>query len=49
MFEAREFVEVGDLRIPVTRKDIKHVHIAVYPTDGAVTISAPLCSHGLRG
>ena len=42
MLEAREFVEVGDLRIPVTRKDIKHVHIAVYPPDGAVAISAPV-------
>lgn len=42
MLESQEFLEVGDLRIPVTRKDIKHVHIAVYPPDGAVTISAPL-------
>lgn len=41
MPEPQEFLEVGGLRIPVNRKDIKHVHIAVYPPDGAVTISAP--------
>ena len=42
MLESQEFLEVGDLSIPVTRKDIKHVHIAVYPPDGAVAISAPV-------
>lgn len=42
MLETREFVEVGDLRIPVTRKTIKHVHIAVYPPDGDAAISAPV-------
>ena len=36
-----EFIAVGDLNIPVRRKNIKHVHIAVYPPDGYVCISAP--------
>ncbi len=42
MRESQEILEVGGLRIPVSRKNIKHVHIAVYPPDGAVTISAPV-------
>lgn len=42
MFDRQEMLEVGDLRIPVRRKAIKHVHIAVYPPDGAVSISAPI-------
>ena len=37
-----EFIAVGDLNIPVSRKNIRHVHIAVYPPDGYVCISAPL-------
>lgn len=41
MCDAQEILEVGDLRIPVRRKAIKHVHIAVYPPDGYVSISAP--------
>lgn len=42
MPEQQEFLEVGNLRIPVLRKPIKHVHITVYPPDGRVSISAPL-------
>lgn len=41
MCDAQEILEVGDLRIPVRRKAIKHIHIAVYPPDGYVSISAP--------
>lgn len=41
MCESQEILEVGDLRIPVRRKAIKHIHIAVYPPDGDVFISAP--------
>lgn len=33
---------VGDIRIAVTRKRIKHVHLRVHPPDGRVTISAPM-------
>lgn len=42
MSEQQEILDVGGLRIPVNRKNIKHVHIAVYPPDGAVAISAPV-------
>lgn len=42
MCESQEILEVGGLRIPVRRKAIKHVHIAVYPPDGDVFISAPI-------
>lgn len=33
---------VGDQTVDVVRKPIKHVHLAVYPPDGRVRISAPL-------
>ena len=33
---------VGDIRIEVTRKRIKHVHLRVRPPNGEVTISAPM-------
>ena len=42
MCSSTDFIAVGDLNIPVRRKNIKHVHIAVYPPDGYVCISAPL-------
>ena len=42
MCDSTESITVGDLEIPVRRKDIKHVHIAVYPPDGHVRISAPV-------
>jgi predicted metal-dependent hydrolase len=32
---------LGDLHVDVVRKDIKHVHLSVYPPDGRVRISAP--------
>src|SRR5262245_56868530 len=32
---------VGDLSVDVVRKDIKNVHLAVYPPTGRVRISAP--------
>lgn len=35
-------VELGDLKIQVVRKDIKNVHLSVYPPTGAIRISAPL-------
>lgn len=34
-------ITTSALNIPVRRKNIKHVHIAVYPPDGYVCISAP--------
>jgi predicted metal-dependent hydrolase len=36
-----ETIELGDVSIAVTRKDIKHVHLSVHPPDGRVTLSAP--------
>lgn len=36
-----ELIQLGDISIQVTRKDIKHVHLAVHPPDGRVTLSAP--------
>ena len=36
-----ETIELGDLSIAVTRKDIKNVHLSVHPPDGRVTLSAP--------
>jgi predicted metal-dependent hydrolase len=36
-----ETIQVGDISIEVTRKDIKNVHLSVYPPDGRVTLSAP--------
>lgn len=38
---APERIQVGDLWIQVTRKNIKNVHLSVYPPDGRVTLSAP--------
>ena len=35
-------IALGDLRIDVTYKDIKNVHLSVYPPNGRVRVSAPL-------
>lgn len=37
-----ETIQVGELLITVTKKDIKHVHLSVHPPDGLVTLVAPL-------
>lgn len=36
------FLEIGDLSVEVHRKDIKNVHLGVYPPEGRIRISAPL-------
>ncbi len=36
-----EIIELGDIRISVTRKDIKNVHLSVHPPDGRITLVAP--------
>lgn len=36
-----EVIEFGGLSIEVTRKDIKHVHLSVYPPSGRVTLVLP--------
>lgn len=37
-----ESLELGDLAIEVEMKDIKNVHLSVYPPNGRVRIAAPL-------
>lgn len=37
----RETIQLGDISILVTRKDIKNVHLSVHPPDGRVTLAAP--------
>ncbi len=36
-----ETIQLGDVSIAVTRKDIKNVHLSVHPPFGRVTLSAP--------
>ena len=36
-----ETIQLGDIAIAVTRKDIKHVHLSVHPPAGRVTLVAP--------
>src|SRR5207237_6482081 len=35
-------ITVNDLVVDVVRKDIKHLHLAVYPPNGRVRVAAPL-------
>jgi len=35
-------IELGDIRVDVIQKNIKNVHLSVYPPTGRVRISAPL-------
>jgi len=34
-------LQLGDIEISVTRKDVKHVHLSVHPPEGRVTLIAP--------
>jgi predicted metal-dependent hydrolase len=36
-----ETIQLGDIVIAVTRRDIKHVHLSVHPPNGRVTLVAP--------
>ena len=36
-----EVIELGDISITVTQKEIKNVHLSVHPPNGRVTMSAP--------
>lgn len=40
--QQRSGIDLGEFQADVVRKDIKHVHLSVYPPDGQVRISAPL-------
>ena len=35
-------VNLGEIAVDVVFKDIKNIHLSVYPPDGKVRISAPL-------
>lgn len=35
-------IEVSDIRVDVIKKDIKNIHLAVYPPTGRVRLSSPL-------
>jgi len=35
-------IEIGDITASVTHKEIKNIHLSVYPPEGEVRISAPL-------
>ena len=37
-----EIIQIGEVAIAVTRKDVKHVHLSVYPPMGHVTLVAPI-------
>lgn len=37
-----ELIELGDVRISVTRKDVRNVHLSVHPPHGRVTLVAPV-------
>ena len=37
----KETIQLGEISIAVTRKDIKNVHLSVHPPSGRVTLSAP--------
>jgi len=38
----RGTIQLGDITIAVTRKNIKHVHLSVHPPSGRVTLVAPM-------
>ena len=35
-------IALGDIAVEVVFKDIRNIHLSVYPPDGAVRVSAPL-------
>ena len=35
-------IELGDISVEIIKKDIRNVHLSVYPPAGRVRISAPL-------
>jgi predicted metal-dependent hydrolase len=39
-----ETIQLGEISISVTRKEIKHVHLSVHPPSGRVTLAAPLAT-----
>src|SRR3954467_6874940 len=41
-FKEESVIELGDISILVTRKNIKNVHLSVHPPHGRVTLVAPI-------
>lgn len=37
----KRYMEVGSLKIRVIRKDIKNIHLAVYPPNGTIRLASP--------
>jgi hypothetical protein len=37
----KETIQLGEVTISVTRKDIKNVHLSVHPPNSRVTLAAP--------
>lgn len=37
----QEMIELGDVLVTLTRKDVKHVHLTVHPPTGRVTLVTP--------
>ena len=35
-------IDLGNIKVDVVQKDIKNIHLSVYPPTGRVKISAPL-------
>ena len=42
MTTERRRLEVGDLSVELVRKDIRNLHVGVYPPSGRVRVAAPL-------
>ncbi|MEQ8484967.1 MAG: SprT family zinc-dependent metalloprotease [Pseudomonadales bacterium] len=42
MTTERQVIEVGGLSVEIVRKDIKNLHVGVYPPAGRVRVAAPL-------
>ena len=40
--EEKKVITVSGLQVEVVRKDIKNLHLGVYPPDGRVRVAAPL-------
>lgn len=39
-----ETIQIGEIAITLTRKDVKHVHLSVHPPHGRVTLVAPVAT-----
>ena len=39
-----ETIQIGEIAIAVTRKDVKHVHLSVHPPHGRVTLVTPVAT-----